>query len=252
MPKGEAPCVSVVMITYNHERYIAHALQSILDQSLRDFECIIVNDGSTDGTADAIAAFDDPRLIVINQENVGPSGALNTGIARATGTYVAIMSGDDICAPQRLERQVAHLTETGGKAVFSWITVIDDEGLSMGDDHVVARWNSQPPPVSRAETLRRFFLGGNFLCAPTAMLDRAIVVEAGGFCLPSLQTQDFILWSQLLKKISLDVLPERLVQYRVRLENVNLSLDAANTPRINFETHLDICRSPAARLKRSS
>ncbi|MHB8577692.1 MAG: glycosyltransferase family 2 protein, partial [Dehalococcoidia bacterium] len=99
-----APQVSVVMVTYNHERYIGDAVQSVLAQTFSDFELIIVNDGSVDGTERIIRTLPDPRVTYIQQQNQGPSAAVNTGIAFASGKFVAFMTGDDVCHPSRLER----------------------------------------------------------------------------------------------------------------------------------------------------
>src|SRR6476620_7685065 len=98
------PLISVVLITFNHEKYIEVAIQSILDQTFSDFDLIIVNDGSTDQTEGRIKRFDDSRNKYIYQHNQGPSLATNTGLYNATGQFVAIMSGDDVSYPFRLER----------------------------------------------------------------------------------------------------------------------------------------------------
>ncbi|MCX8124968.1 MAG: glycosyltransferase family 2 protein [Spirochaetes bacterium] len=99
------PLISVTMTTYNHEKYIAEAVQRLLDQTFEDFELIIVNDGSTDKTEEMIKSFDDKRIRYIYQENMGPSAAANTAIKNARGKYIALMSGDDVCYPKRLEVQ---------------------------------------------------------------------------------------------------------------------------------------------------
>src|SRR2546421_9176058 len=100
------PLVSVSMVTYNHEKYVAEAIRSVLDQTFRDLEVVIVNDGSTDGTAARIAAFDDPRVVAVHQDNRGPSAATNRALAACRGKYVALFSGDDVCQPDRIRRQV--------------------------------------------------------------------------------------------------------------------------------------------------
>ena len=102
-----APLVSICMVTYNHEKYVGDAIRSALGQSFVDLELVIVNDGSTDGTAAQIAAFDDPRIVAINQKNQGPAAAANRGIAESRGKFVALLSGDDICHPDRIGRQLA-------------------------------------------------------------------------------------------------------------------------------------------------
>src|SRR4051812_23103119 len=120
------PAISVVLAAHDDERFIAEAIQSVLDQTFTDFELIIVNDGSKDQTEAAIRRFRDERLVALTQEHHDPSAALNAGIARARGTYVALFSGEHVCHPQRLERQYRYLTKFGESALFSWVDVIDD------------------------------------------------------------------------------------------------------------------------------
>ena len=104
------PVVSVVMPVYNRERYVGAAIQSILDQTFTDFEFIIVDDGSSDGSVDVIQNFDDPRIrLIILGENRGIGVARNTGNNAARGEYIAVMDSDDIALPQRLEKQVAYM-----------------------------------------------------------------------------------------------------------------------------------------------
>ena len=106
------PLVSVVMPVFNNERFVAEAIDSILRQTLSDFEFIIVDDGSQDGAAAVIEAYaeSDPRIRFLQHtENKGEAAARNTGAARATGKYFTGMDSDDISLPQRLEKQVAYL-----------------------------------------------------------------------------------------------------------------------------------------------
>src|SRR5947208_11205951 len=127
------PLVSVVMPVYNGERFVVEAVRSILAQTFRDFECIVVDDGSTDRTPEllAIEQTGDPRLVVHRQpSNMGFRMALNTGCALARGEFIARMDADDVSLPTRLERQVAFLRANPRVgAVGSAIQVIDDRGV---------------------------------------------------------------------------------------------------------------------------
>src|SRR5262245_39958720 len=107
-----APLVSVVMPAYNGERFVVEAVRSILAQTFRDFELIVVDDGSTDRTAELVAAEQsrDPRVVVHRQpSNQGFRIALNAGCALARGELIARMDADDVSLPERFERQVAFL-----------------------------------------------------------------------------------------------------------------------------------------------
>src|SRR5438045_3701421 len=104
---ARAPTVSVSLVTYNHERFVAAAIQSILGQTFADLELVIVDDGSTDDTPRVIASFDDPRIVTIRQPNAGPGAATNRALAACRGRYVALMTGDDLSVPHRLQTQLA-------------------------------------------------------------------------------------------------------------------------------------------------
>jgi len=104
------PMVSILMPTHNAAAFVAASVDSLLAQTFRDFELIIVDDGSTDTTLDILAGIEDPRLVVIaSQENLGPVHARNRAFAAARGRYIAALDADDLCHPDRLARQVAYL-----------------------------------------------------------------------------------------------------------------------------------------------
>jgi glycosyltransferase involved in cell wall biosynthesis len=99
--------VSVIMSVYNGEQFLRKAIESILNQTFKDFEFIIINDGSTDKTQEIVDSYKDPRIVVIkNQQNIGLPKSLNKGLEIARGEYIARMDADDISLPDRLEKQV--------------------------------------------------------------------------------------------------------------------------------------------------
>ncbi|MGB8214447.1 MAG: glycosyltransferase family 2 protein, partial [Anaerolineales bacterium] len=115
---NSTPKISVVMICYNHERYIGEAINSILSQEYSDFELIIVDDGSSDNTPKIIQEFKDSRIIVVEQENSGPSIAINTGINKSRGQFIALMSGDDVSFPNRLATQIGQIESLKADMIF--------------------------------------------------------------------------------------------------------------------------------------
>src|SRR5258705_775698 len=105
-----SPQVSVLLPVWNGERHLAAAIESVLGQSFTDFELLIVDDGSTDGSAALIRRYGDERIRLFeNEKNLGVTRSLNLGLAQARGRYVARMDADDLSAPERLARQVAFL-----------------------------------------------------------------------------------------------------------------------------------------------
>lgn len=103
------PVVTVLMAAYNVEQYISQAVESILNQTFRDFEFIIVDDGSEDSSPEILARYDDARIKVIRVENQGLTNSLNTGLQVSKCKLIARMDADDVCSPNRLEAQLAEL-----------------------------------------------------------------------------------------------------------------------------------------------
>lgn len=132
--QNENPKVTVLMPVYNAERYLRDAIDSILAQSFTDFELLIINDGSTDGSVEIIASFSDPRIRVVhNNRNLGLVATLNKGIDLARGNYIARMDNDDISLPKRLEEQVACLDADSSLSVVAVkVTLIDELGREIG------------------------------------------------------------------------------------------------------------------------
>ncbi len=174
-----AVSVSVVVPLYNKSKHILRALGSIAKQTLRDFEAIVVDDGSTDGGAELAAGFPDRRFRVIAQPNAGPGAARNRGIAAAAGDVIAFLDADDAWAPEYLESGVKLLNSCGpGVAAVTSGYVDHPQGVSRirmwrarGIADGVARVNPQTPPltlvhmvaymtpcttVARADVLRRW------------------------------------------------------------------------------------------------
>lgn len=124
------PIVSVIMPAFNSETFIEESVRSVLAQTFTDFELLIIDDGSTDGTATRLAQIHDPRLKVIHHEsNRGVSAAGNTGIRAASGTFICCIGSDDIWLPSKLAEQIAvtHAEPDVG-VVYSWLGLIDSEG----------------------------------------------------------------------------------------------------------------------------
>lgn len=120
------PLVSVIIPAYNAVQWLPDAVNSILAQTYGKWELIIVNDGSTDGTADLAKGFGDPRITVVDQANQGVSAARNTGIKRSTGELICFMDADDAMAPQNLAVKVQAIAEHGVDWVFADIVVCDE------------------------------------------------------------------------------------------------------------------------------
>ncbi len=126
--------VSVIIPVYGVEKYIAAAVQSVIDQTYRDWELLIIDDASPDRSIEICRQFLDPRIKIVCQANRGLAGARNTGIRYAVGEYIAFLDGDDVWFPEKLEKHVAHLQAHSQTGVsFSRSVFIDEAGKSFGN-----------------------------------------------------------------------------------------------------------------------
>ena len=142
------PAVTVLMAVYNGEPFLSQAIASILEQTWRDFEFLIVDDGSTDRTEEVIRGYDDRRIrLISNDRNLGLPRTLNRGLGLATGTFVARQDADDIAEPDRLARQIAFCAAHPDVAlVGTWYREIDEAGvagptLTLPRDHTAICWD---------------------------------------------------------------------------------------------------------------
>ncbi len=207
------PRVSVVMSVYNGERYLGKAIESILAQTFRDFEFIIVDDGSTDGTPALLNNYDDARIILVrNEQNIGLTRSLNKGIRIAQGDYLARQDADDVALPERLAAQVSFLDEHPGIGVVgTWVMCIDESG--------------QPIKLIRAPAsptlIGWLLLFGPCLIHPSVMLRRSCL-EGDAVYRPEIPyAQDYDLWVRLSAKTQLANLPEILQQMRVHTQRIS-------------------------------
>jgi len=235
--RGE-PTVSVLVKAHNHAAYVRQTIESLLEQDFQDFEIVVTDDASTDGTADILRSFDDPRIsLEVLPENLGISGAMNATIARARGRYLAILNSDDWALPGRLRRQVAFLDARPEiSLVFGLPRPVDEAGAPatfFNDFHRPLRL----PDWSRRSWLRHFFLEGNCLCAPTAMIRRRAYEDAGPYDPRLTNLQDFDMWIRmLLRGHAIGFIPEELTAFRIRDGLANMSAPRPDTRlRTGFE-----------------
>lgn len=202
--------LSVIMPVYNGEQYLKEAIESVLNQTYRDFELIIINDGSTDRSADIIEhyASKDSRIVYVNQENRGLAKTLNVGLILANGRYIARMDADDICLPNRFEEQIKYLQlHPAVKLLGTAVELIDKDGGKVCVD----------VPYTGSEFLKSFmFKVGNPFKHPTIIACTETVKECGGFNeLIGKYFEDYFLWSKIAQKHKVDILPKVLLKYRI-------------------------------------
>ncbi|WP_297476090.1 glycosyltransferase [Ferrovum sp.] len=220
------PEISVVLTSFNHEKYIAETIDSILAQSFRKFELIIWDDFSSDRSWDIIRSYHDPRIRAFrNEERRRGFYGINRAINEvAEGPYIAIHHSDDVWEPHKLERQYTFLQkhpEIG--AVFTHARAIGEDSQPLDDaQHYYARIFQQTNR-SRQQWLNRFFYAGNALCHPSVLI-RKLCYDDCGLYKPWLpQLGDLDMWMRLCLKYEIHILQEPLVRFRVRDNEANAS-----------------------------
>ncbi|MFC3198579.1 glycosyltransferase family 2 protein [Parapedobacter deserti] len=209
------PAVSVLMLAYNVHGYIADAIQSVLDQSFQDFELIIYNDGSTDGTVNVVRKFSDSRIRLIdNPVNQGLSHARQATLEAATGKYVAILDSDDVSLPDRLQKQYHFMEQhpqvmlCGGNAL-----IIDEESNKTGELlHQI---------YGHDELKVRFFFN-NILVNSCVMFRREKALQLGGYR-DRAPAEDYDLFVRLADQGAIYIFNEPLVYYRIHEANISQS-----------------------------
>jgi glycosyltransferase involved in cell wall biosynthesis len=232
------PAVSVLVKSFQHARYIRQTIESVLAQSFQDFEIVATDDGSTDGTAEILKSFGDPRIrLECWPENRGISAAMNATVARARGRYLAILNSDDWALPGRLRRQVSFLeTHPEVSLVFGVPRPVDEDGLPT------EAFNDFAHPLgfadfSRRTWLRHFFLHGNILNAPSVMIRREAYADAGPYDPRLTNLQDFDMWIRMLVAgHRIHLLPDGFTAFRIRDNHANASAPSLeNRLRSTFE-----------------
>ena len=217
LPLTSSPAISVAMSVYNGERFLAPAIESVLAQTFGDFEFLILDDGSHDGTRAIIErhAAHDARIRPIVRENRGLVASLNQLLEEARAPLVARMDADDICKPERFARQIAFLAGHPDHGVVgSWSEDIDENGQS----YQVA---APEHPTTHAGFLEAVENGWPLLCHPAVMYRRDLVLSVGGYHAAFRHCEDLDLWLRLASVTRLCSIPERLIRYRHYADQVS-------------------------------
>lgn len=199
--------VSVLMPVYNSEPYISMAIESVLKQTFRDFEFIIIDDGSSDNSLEIIRSFKDERIRIIqNDNNLGLIKTLNNGIQLTRGKYIARMDSDDIAMPDRLEKQVAFLEKNNDIGVVgAKAMVINQHSKPTGLIMNVATKDEEirTQIIFRCPFIHPSVMGRSFVFKEFMYDERFPIAE------------DFHLWIQVMEKYKVANLNEVLIKYRV-------------------------------------
>jgi len=196
------PLLSVLMPVYNAEKFLLEAVESILNQTFKDFELVIVDDGSTDSSVDIVRSFSDPRIrLYKNEKNLGISATLNRGIDLAEADLIARMDADDICYPERLQRQYDFIQSHPDGSLYScWAMEVDEKRMPIKTEHL---------------NPNHYYYNLTFACwiyHPTMVYRRKDILSIGGYSLT--YSEDFDLAWRLSRRFKMYHLPEVLLEYR--------------------------------------
>ena len=205
------PKVSIVMTVYNHEDYVKEAIDSVLRQSFKDYELIIVNDGSTDHTKGIIQTYEDNQKIrIFNIEHVGRAGALNIGFKIATGEYVSVIDSDDLYRPHKILKQVEYLDNHPNIALLGCNAMIHN--LSTNEVYEYC-------PPTDSKMIRKKLIFETVFPFPAIMV-RKDILEMVEYCNQNLKSKiDLDLFGKIASIGTIMTIPKTLVTIRVHSRN---------------------------------
>jgi hypothetical protein len=205
--RTSTPAITVLMCVYNAASFLNEAINSIRNQNFCNFEFLVINDGSTDGSAAILErhALEDSRIRLIHQDNLGLIAALNRGIEEARAPFIARMDGDDVALPDRLEKQWRRMSvEQNLGLLGGHIRLINEQG----DAGVIIRF-----PVGAQEISQRIYYGSP-VAHPAVMMRTDLVRKVGGYRNFYMHCEDYDLWLRLSECTHIDNLDEVVLLYR--------------------------------------
>lgn len=204
--------ISVVMAVYNAEKYLRLAIESILSQTLKDFEFIIVNDGSSDRSLEIIKSFDDPRIVLINQKNAGVAAASNRGIKESKGEFIARLDSDDLSLPTRLEKQYNFL-----KTNRDYIAVGSNADIIDADNNFLYCSKQK----IKNESIKSILPSSPFINS-SVMFKKNIFFQIGQYCENLVLGEDRVLFNRMAPYGKFYNLEECLIKYRILPTSISM------------------------------
>lgn len=205
--ESTTPIISVVMSVYNTEKYVAAALESILNQTFNNFEIILIDDGSSDASLDIVRSYEDPRIRIVHQNNHGLVYSFNKGVRLARGEFIARMDADDICLPSRFEKELVWLlSDPKHGLVGTFFRYIEQETAAPLD--VI-----QTSPLQHTDIMRMMYLVNPFGHG-SVMYRKQAFLDAGGYRKEYEPSEDYDLWRRIGEKWTVGQIPEVLYLWR--------------------------------------
>lgn len=212
-----APAVSVIMPAFNHAPFVAQAIESVLQQDFSDFELLVADDGSADGTAEVVRGVSDPRVkLFAHSANRGAGIVTRELIERSVGRYIALINSDDMWLPGKLSVQVGHMeTHPELGAVFGKARFMNGRGEGIPKADLPFGTVFDQKNRSQGLWLRHFFTKGNCICHPTMLIKRDLYEELGVYDNRLRQLPDFDMWVRLVKRYPIFIHDVSMVNFRI-------------------------------------
>jgi glycosyltransferase involved in cell wall biosynthesis len=220
-----APIISILLPVYNAEQYLKEAIESLLGQTFRDFELLIINDGSTDNSESVIQSFTDPRIVYLkNKTNKGIVYTLNRGVKLANGKYIARMDADDISLPNRILKQFEWLERFHQTDVVGChVSFIDEDGKATGE------WQDDLESPTYRDIVRKMVWES--CIAHSSVMMRSSTIKEYLYKENQRNTEDYDLWLRLLADgIKIQKVPEKLLLYRVHEASITGTILRKSNP----------------------
>lgn len=228
-----APLFSYIVLSYNYERYIGATIQSILEQTIQDFEIIVVDDASSDGSREIVRGFGDPRLrLLTNEHNMGGAWSYNRAVEAARGEWLVNVDADDWIAPRKAEIQMETLVvHPESDIIGTYVTLLD----AKGDPHPHA--SELEANFNNVLDLNAIdsWIGRNPLCRSSTVVRRAAHLRVGLDDPTMVRAPDYELWTRALRAgCRFAVIPERLTFLRLKSSGVTFGDPTATLLEISY------------------
>jgi glycosyltransferase involved in cell wall biosynthesis len=224
--RPKSPKISVIMPAYNAEKYIAEAIGSVLSQTFKDFELIIIDDASRDRTWEIIKKYSrkEKRILALhNKKNLKLSKTLNIGINKSSGAYIARMDADDLCEPDRLEKQYRFMEHHKNVGILGGsMSVMKEDKTIIG---------KRTYPLDDLSIRKNIFWYSPF-SHPLVMLRRSVIEKVGGYDHKFNPAEDYELYFRIGKISKFSNLPDTLLRYRI----VEKSMTTGSTKNMELQT----------------
>jgi len=227
--------VSVVITSYNHAKFIGEAIESVLAQTHRPFEVIVVDDASRDASLEVIHRYSDSITVIANPRNCGGAMTTSIGIDACSGDFIAVLNSDDVWEREKLEKQIDFMLTNSLDACFSHVTVIDEESRAVSPAPAEYEVFDRKTPEFDSFLLH-FFCFGNFLCHSSVLATTDLYRKAGPYKNVLRQLPDFDKWVAFARLGKIGILAEPLVRYRtLGIGNTSSSESSDAVIRTRFE-----------------